>query len=548
LLSGLFIWGKLVGSDRKGKLKTQVLLIGGGATGAGLARDLSLRGVSCILVERKHINAGASGANHGLLHSGARYVSTDPEVAKECRKEAEILKKFAPQCIEDTGGFFVAVEGDDEKYVADFPQLCSRCGIRCDAVPIEEARELEPCLSGRIIAAYFVEDASIDPFRLSLENISHARELGTTLLCHTRVRGFKKSGRRIQSVQLIDELSGEETILEAREIVNASGAWGAEVSALAGVSIDMHYSKGSLLVTNRRLTKRVINRLRPPADGDILVPGGTVSILGTTSVRVESLELIRPTVEEVDLIVNEGAAMLPSLETTRYIRAYAGVRPLISPETERDDRTVSRGFTLLDHSLEGLENFVSIPGGKLSTYRLMAEKTTDLICDRLGVSRPCLTRTQMLPSSMLSSWTAPVAAPRTWLKDHDPENLLLCECEMVPKSVVDLLMDGLQEQDDPPELNTLSRHSRIGKGQCQGTFCGFRVTAHMHEKGGLTPSLDGLGDFLRERWWGERAVLWGNQLIQAELKEALYTGLCDLDLTLHPKREKASRIWLDQNP
>jgi glycerol-3-phosphate dehydrogenase len=527
---------------QKRNLKTQVLLIGGGATGAGLARDLSLRGVSCILAERKHVNAGASGANHGLLHSGARYVSTDPEVAKECRQEAEILKKIAPQCIEETGGLFVAVEGDDEKYVADFPRLCSHCGIRWEAVPIEEARELEPGLSGRIIAAYLVEDASIDPFRLSLENISHARELGAVLLCHTKVCGFRKSGRRIQSVQLVNKLNGEETILEAQEVVNASGAWGAEVSALAGVSIDMHYSKGSLLVTNRRLTKRVINRLRPPSDGDILVPGGTVSILGTTSVRIESLESIRPTIEEVDLIVNQGTAMLPSLETTRYIRAYAGVRPLISPETERDDRTISRGFTLLDHSQEGIENFVTIPGGKLSTYRLMGEKTADLICGRLGVSRPCLTRTQPLPSTLLSNWVAPGAAPRMWLKENDHGDPLLCECEMVPGSVVDLLMDGFRRREEAPELKALSRHSRIGKGQCQGTFCGFRVTAHMQEKGALTPPLDGLGDFLRERWWGERAVLWGNQLIQAELKEALYCGLCDLDLTLHPKREKPSRI------
>jgi glycerol-3-phosphate dehydrogenase len=95
-------------------LKTQVLIIGGGATGTGVARDLALRGVQCILVEKKDINAGASGANHGLLHSGARYVSSDPESARECRDENRLLKQLAPDCIEDTGGLFVAVEGDDE--------------------------------------------------------------------------------------------------------------------------------------------------------------------------------------------------------------------------------------------------------------------------------------------------------------------------------------------------------------------------------------------------------------------------------------------------
>ena len=94
-------------------LNTQVLIIGGGATGTGIARDLALRGVECILAEQRDINAGASGANHGLLHSGGRYVFADQESAKECREEGALLKKLAPHCIEDTGGLFVAVEGDD---------------------------------------------------------------------------------------------------------------------------------------------------------------------------------------------------------------------------------------------------------------------------------------------------------------------------------------------------------------------------------------------------------------------------------------------------
>jgi glycerol-3-phosphate dehydrogenase len=95
-------------------LETQVLIIGGGITGVGLARDLALRGVSSLLVERRDICAGASGANHGLLHSGARYVRSDPAAAVECREENVLLKSLAPHCIEDTGGLFVAVAGDDE--------------------------------------------------------------------------------------------------------------------------------------------------------------------------------------------------------------------------------------------------------------------------------------------------------------------------------------------------------------------------------------------------------------------------------------------------
>lgn len=153
-------------------MQTQVLIIGGGATGTGLARDLALRGVPCVVVEKKDINAGASGGNHGLLHSGARYIASDPASACECKIEGQLLKKLAPHCIEKTGGLFVAVAGDDERYVADFPDMCARAGIDTHILDLKEARELEPALSERLIAAYTVDDATIDPFKLSLDTIA----------------------------------------------------------------------------------------------------------------------------------------------------------------------------------------------------------------------------------------------------------------------------------------------------------------------------------------------------------------------------------------
>ena len=508
------------------------MIIGGGAAGTGIARDLALRGVQCILVEKGDINAGASGANHGLLHSGARYVSTDQEVAKECREEGELLKVLAPHCIENTGGLFVAVEGDDEKYVGDFPHLCSKCGIPVHKLDIKEAREFEPVLSKKLIAAYVVEDAAIDPFKLSLENISQAKELGTTLLLHTKVVGFNRSGGRLQNISLRNTQTGEETVVEAEQVVNAAGAWGGEIAALAGASIHMLYSQGSILITDNRLTKHVVNRLRPPSDGDILAPGGTVSILGTTSVRIESPDDTRPTFDEVNLIVNEGSAMIPDLENTRYIRAYAGVRALLGAQNEKDDRSISRGFTLLDHERDGLNNFITITGGKLTTYRLMAEKTADLVCQRLGNQNPCLTRTQPLPSTKAGKWTEPGLGAKQWLKQDDPEDLLICECQMLPKSVIDNVLEADGEQNGVPSLMAIGLRSRIGKGPCQGTFCGARVIAHMYDKGKLhsDQGLTNLREFLRERWMGERSVLWDGQLIQAELKEALYCGFLGLEL------------------
>lgn len=311
------------------QLETEVLIIGGGSTGTGIARDLTLRGISCILIDQKDINAGASGANHGLLHSGARYIFKDREAAKECHDENQLLKRLAPHCIEETGGLFVGVESDDDDYIARFPKLCAELGLPCTEISAEMAREKEPCLAPDLKAAFEVADAVVDPFMLGLDNAAHAQSMGASILRNVKLTGFEMDGGRINAARVENVRTGESIVIEAAEFVNAAGAWADNVAAMAGAAIGMSYSKGSLLITQSRISQRVINRLRPASDADILVPGGTVSIIGTTSVEIDSLDDIRPTVEEVDAIIKEGALMVPKLATTRYIRAYAGVRPLV---------------------------------------------------------------------------------------------------------------------------------------------------------------------------------------------------------------------------
>ncbi|MCB2146783.1 MAG: anaerobic glycerol-3-phosphate dehydrogenase subunit A [Deltaproteobacteria bacterium] len=514
------------------ELETQVLIIGGGATGTGLARDLALRGVRCILVEKKDINAGASGGNHGLLHSGARYISSDPAAARECCDEGAIIKRLAPQCVEDTGGIFVAVKGDDENYIADFAGRCGRCGIAATAVDLGDALEIESCLSPDIIAAFAVEDASIDPFKLSLDNLAQAGNYGTSHLLHHKVVGFDKHGGHIDSVRFLDLRHGGMVRVRADQIVNATGSWAGEVAAMAGARINMVYSQGTLIITQMRLGERVINRLRKAADADILVPAGTVSIFGTTSKRIDSPDQCRPTTAEIDAMIVDGMAMVPKLADTRYIRAYAGVRPLVRSGNASDDRAVSRGYSLLDHEPDGLENFITITGGKLTTYRLMAEKTADLVCRRLGNSNPCRTAIDPLPASNEARYTEPGFTPKMWFKQKDPSDLLLCECEMVPTSVFNEIAAFLTHNGHRPGLREMGQRSRVGKGPCQGSFCSLRMAAHMYNEGMLRGG-EGVGelkDFLNERWRGMQPLLWGPAVSQAELQEALHCGLLGLDV------------------
>lgn len=233
-------------------------------------------------------------------------MASDPEAAKECRDEALALRRLAPHCIEDTGGLFVAVQGDDERYIADFPGLCEGCGLSVEAIDPGVAIDMEPCLSPDLITAYRVGDAAIDPFRLSLDNAADARRHGAQILRHTRVVGFDIAGGRVCRTHLRQSPSEEAIVIEAQCIVDAAGAWAGEITAMAGITLPMVYSKGSLLVTQERIAHRVINRLRRATDGDILVPGGTTSILGTTSVRIPTPDDTRPQVNEVDAIIEEG--------------------------------------------------------------------------------------------------------------------------------------------------------------------------------------------------------------------------------------------------
>ncbi len=511
-------------------IETQILVIGGGVTGTGIARDLSLRGFNVILIEKQDLNSGASGGNHGLLHSGARYVCSDPEAAVECNAELDIIKRTASHCVEDTGGLFAAVTGDDEKYIADFPSMCEASGIPCRSIDIKDALEMEPALSDRTIAVYGVNDASINPFRLSIESMKDVTARGGRYFSESILEGFEIENRQIRRAKVRNLVTGESFYITADTYVNASGAWARHVASLAGLTINMVFSKGTLLVTSRRITKRVINRLRKATDGDILVPGGVVSILGTTSVRIDEPDHIHPTVEEVDLIVNQGGQMIPLLKNCRYVRAYSGVRPLVSIGG-CDDRGVSRGFTLIDHDADGVSNLITITGGKLSTYRLMAEKTADMVCRKLGLDRNCLTRDLPLPPTESGEWSEPGIFTNDFRQtsQNDP---ILCECEMVPASAVDKIINAIQCDQKRADLTAIGLRSRAGKGPCQGAFCSIRILAHMGESGKVSGDhgIRDLKRFLMERWKGEQPLLWGSAVVQTSVKEMIHCGLFGLEL------------------
>ena len=524
-----------------------VIIIGGGITGAGTLRDCAMRGLRALLIERSDIATGATGRNHGLLHSGARYAVNDPESAEECIRENQILRRIAAHCIDETDGLFITLPEDDLGYQQTFVDACRSAGIGAEIIDPELAKRLEPSVNPSLIGAVRVPDGSVDPFRLCAANMLDAKLKGSQVRLHTEVTGFIREGDKIIGVHTRSRQSGEECDFYAPVTVNAGGIWGQRLAELAGVRVGMFPAKGALLIFAHRVNNMVINRCRKPSNADILVPGDTVCVIGTTSTRIplEECDDVAVTPDEVTLLVTEGAKLAPSLSQTRILRAYAGVRPLVSADNDPSGRNISRGIVCLDHEQrDGLKGLVTITGGKLMTYRLMAEIATDLVCRKLGVDKPCTTAETPLPGSEEKSyeavaqkvWESPTTAQKAAAarmgtrasrirsanrRDDD----LICECEEVSVGEINAAIERL----DVSTLTDLRRRTRVGRGTCQGEFCACRAAGLLVKAHGCVErERKDLADFLQERWKGNFPIGWGDTLREAEYTQWVYKHVLGL--------------------
>ncbi|QLB20819.1 sn-glycerol-3-phosphate dehydrogenase subunit A [Vespertiliibacter pulmonis] len=526
----------------------EVIIIGGGATGAGIARDCALRGIDCILLERRDIATGTTGRNHGLLHSGARYAVKDRESAEECITENKILRKVARHCIEETEGLFITLPEDDIAYQKTFIDACTSSGIEAVAIDPKLAQVMEVSVNPALIGAVVVPDGSIDPFRLTASNMLDATENGARVFTYCEVIGLIREGGKVIGVKVFDHKNRCERQFFASVVVNAGGIWGQGIAEYADLKIRMFPAKGALLIMGHRINKMVINRCRNPADADILVPGDTVSVIGTTSSRIpyDQIDNMIVTPEEVDILFREGEKLAPSLRYTRVLRAYAGVRPLVATDDDPSGRNVSRGIVLLDHQeRDGLDGFITISGGKLMTYRLMAEWTTDLVCKKLNKSARCTTAERELPGSSESRSETNkkvISLPSTirysavfrhgsratrLLDEARLDRSLVCECEAVTAGEVRYAVDELSVNN----LVDLRRRTRVGMGTCQAELCACRAAGLMARFNVATPrqSTTQLASFMEERWRGIEPIAWGEAVREADFTSWIYYSLLGLN-------------------
>jgi glycerol-3-phosphate dehydrogenase len=511
-----------------GTIECQLLVIGGGSTGVGAAWDAALRGLRVVLAERGDLATGTTGRFHGLLHSGARYVVGDPAAARQCARENEILRQVATATIEDTGGLFVSTPEDDPEYADRFLAGCHRAGVPVEEISVSQALRREARLNPRVRRAFSVRDGSIDSWKLVWACAKGAELRGARILTYHPVIALLREGDRVIGARLHDLRAHRDVEVRAQCVINAAGVWSGHVAQLAGCDVGVQPGKGVMVAVNHRLANSVISRCNMPGDGDILVPSHSVSVIGTTDTPVTDPDDTEPTAEEVAKMMAAGDVLIPGFSQTRVLRVWAGARPLLPQNGGRtgEDRDITRSYTVIRHAQrDGIAGLISVTGGKLTTYRLMAEDAVDAACAELGVVRPCTTAESPLPGS---------AEPHHYrLSDHQREferridGPTVCECELVSSSeLVTAVRDHPQA-----DIDDLRRLLRIGMGPCQGGFCTFRAAGILHGCGEYDRhrANSALRRFVEERWRGQRPALWGQQLRQARLDAWIFQGVLDVE-------------------
>lgn len=371
--------------------KPFAIVIGGGFTGCAVAHDLALRGFSAILLERGELTSGTSGRTHGLLHSGGRYCVTDKESAVECIEENMTLRRIAWQCIEPNGGFFIGLTEEDLEYAPHFEQGAQECGIAIEKLSMADALKIEPHLNPKALAVYTVPDGTFDPLRLALAFAATARRHGVEFRPYHQVQKLVMKGAVVTGVEVWDRTSNTNYQMDADIVVNATGAWAGDVVKMAGIeTMPVIPTPGVMVAYDQRLINRAVNRLCPPADGDILLPQRRMMCIGTTSFEVQDPDYIPVLEDQVKFMHESAIALVPGVQNCKMRGAWMSARPLVA--SGESGRSLARTFKCFDHQVtHGIGGLVTITGGKATTCRAMAEKTVDVVCQKMGITASCVT-------------------------------------------------------------------------------------------------------------------------------------------------------------
>jgi glycerol-3-phosphate dehydrogenase len=405
----------------------------------------------------------------------------------------------------------------------------------------EEAHQVEPGLTGDLVGAVTMEEWGVDPHRLVYANVEDAVAHGARALNHTRVVDLVRDGGSVIGVRYRAS-DGATSEARARVVVNAAGPWSPEVSAMAGVSVRLRPAKGIHLVYPHRISNFSISAESIDGRDLLMVSHGDFTLLGTTDDDFYGdLDSVDVHEDEVDYLLQAFERIFPTIRAYRPVRTTTGVRPTLFKWRRYEDE-LSRRYEVIDHAAEGVQGFVSIAGGKLSMYRLMAEETSDAVCRKLGHQAPCTTATSPLPgneadvepaSDLARRHRIPALAAVKLQSRHGSrahqvledtkEGRITCRCE--PLTEAELAYSARHEQ-----VRTLAdafRRVGLAAGPCAGAACVVRAAEVIGRELDWSASqrFDAAREFVRGAWLGRAPVIGHAGWAQEELAQGAMRGL-----------------------
>ncbi len=374
----------------------QVLVVGGGVVGAGVALDAATRGLSVGLVEARDFGSGTSSRSSKLIHGGLRYLEQlDFSLVREALTErALLLQRIAPHLIKPVSFLFPFSHiGWERAYIGAGVGMYDLLGVtrgQVRGLPVHRqltrsaALRLAPALRrSALTGALLYWDAQVDDARYVVDLMRTAVTHGAQAASRTQVTGFLREGERVTGVRAVDLESGAELLIRAQQVVNATGVWTDEIQAMVGGrgSINVRASKGVHLVVPRdRIQSHTGIILRTPSSVLFVIPWGRHWIIGTTDTDW-ALSKAHPAASkaDIDYVLSQINRVLAVPLTHDDVEGvYAGLRPLLAGESDSTSK-LSREHTVA-HPVPGL---VMIAGGKYTTYRLMARDAVDAVAHGL---------------------------------------------------------------------------------------------------------------------------------------------------------------------
>lgn len=387
-----------------------VIVIGGGITGAGAARDAALRGLSCLLLEKGDFASGVSSKSTRLIHGGLRYFANfEFDLVAEALRERAVLRRMAPYLIHPIPILIPIYRGDPHgrllvslgvhlyellSHEKDIPHYFT--------TGREKTLALEPRLNteGLKGSAVFYDHQVMMPERLVIENVISAREAGAAVRNYVCVEKIEEGNESV-SVTARETPGSRVLTFRAKVLINAAGPWIDKVRRSGSIDEKkiIFPTKGIHLVV-RKLSDQALFVASRDNRMFFIVPLGDNSLIGTTDTRYNGdLDEVHAVADDVDYLLEESRRVLPGLNLTHdaILYTYAGVRPLAF--SGKSESRISRKHRVIPEGKTG--RVITIAGGKLTTYRNMAKDAVDAACKAIGKRMPCITDKRPFPGGLL---------------------------------------------------------------------------------------------------------------------------------------------------